>query len=499
MKDPSRIYRWLLLVASVVTIVYLVGAAVRENYLAQWQTVQHEYRNILREKATDDRGRELLAKFRVEMKQASIPALGTVDRCVSCHNGVDDPRMTDVPQPHRTHPGHILDKHPVDRFGCTVCHHGQGAAMTFNEAKAEDVFWDYPLLPPEMTEATCVTCHDAEKLPPDQIPLLVAGMKLYQEQSCGSCHKLGGRGGALGPALDNEGAKTKHQLVMTDLKPPHTTWNWQNAHFRDPGGVVPDSLMRNPTVTRPEALALTAYMLSQWKRDVPESYLAPDKIEQKYRALHPVPLTGEQVYRQYCAACHGNGAYTRWDKKFNRFIPAIRGISLISTATREYFQSNIEQGRPGTQMPAWGPHAGGLLPEEINGVIEYLRSGAPGSGAPAAPAMTALTLHGDASNGLSLFLRNCAGCHGMNGRGGMAPEIGNPVFQRAATDEFIIRTVRNGRIGTAMPAFQRNDAPAFSDQDIADVLAYLRTLGEPRGQKAMAQNAISGTPPGGKP
>src|SRR5262249_28427668 len=151
-------------------------------------------------------------------------------------------------------------------------------------------------------------------------------------------------------ALDNEGAKTKHQLIMTNLKPPHTTWNWQNAHFRDPGGVVPDTLMRNPTVTRQEALALTAYMLSQWKRDVPESYLAPDKIEQKYRALHPTPLTGEQVYQQYCTACHGNGTYTRWDKKFNRFIPAIRGVSLISTATREYFQSNIEQGRPGTQM-----------------------------------------------------------------------------------------------------------------------------------------------------
>jgi cytochrome c oxidase cbb3-type subunit 3 len=240
-------------------------------------------------------------------------------------------------------------------------------------------------------------------------------------------------------------------------------------------------------------------MLSQWKRDVPESYLAPDKIEQKYRALHPVPLTGEQVYRQYCTGCHGNGTYTRWDKKFNRFIPAIRGVSLISTAAREYLQANIEQGRPGTQMPAWGPHAGGLLPEEIAGVIEYLRSGASGAGAPAVPAMTVLTLLGDASNGLSLFLRNCAGCHGMNGRGGMAPEIGNPVFQRAASDEFILRTMRNGRIGTAMPAFQRNDAPVFSDQDIADVLAYLRTLGEAKGQKAMAQNATSGTPSGGKP
>jgi cbb3-type cytochrome c oxidase subunit III len=258
--------------------------------------------------------------------------------------------------------------------------------------------------------------------------------------------------------------------------------------------VVPDSLMRNPTVTRQEALALTSYMLSQWKRDVPESYLAPDKIEQKYSKLHPEPLTGEQVYRQYCTACHGNGAYTRWDKKFNRFIPAIRGVSLISTATREYFQNNIEQGRPGTQMPAWGAHAGGLLPEEITGVIEYIRAGAPPT-----PTMTALTQHGDASNGLSLFLRNCAGCHGMNGRGGMAPEIGNPVFQQAATDEFILRTIRNGRIETAMPAFQPNEAPAFSDQDIADVLAYLRTLGEPRGQKAKAQKATSGTPPGGKP
>ena len=494
MKDLSRIYRWLLLVASVVTVVYLVGAAVHENYLAQWKTIQREYRDILHQKATDDRGRELLAKFRIEMKQASVPALGAVDRCVSCHNGIDDPRMTDVEQPHRVHPGHILDKHPVDRFGCTVCHHGQGAALTFREAKADDVYWDYPLLPPEMTEATCVTCHDAEKLPHDQIPLLTAGIQLYKEKSCGSCHKIAGRGGALGPALDNEGAKTKHQLIMTNLKPPHTTWNWQLTHFRDPGAVVNASLMRNPTVTKQEALALTVYMLSQWKRDVPESYLAPDKIEQKYRALHPTPLTGEQVYQQYCTGCHGNGTYSRWDKKFGRFVPAIRGVSLLATASREYLQMNIEHGRPGTLMPAWGPHAGGLLPEEISAVIDYLRSGAF-----APPVSPPLSAHGDASKGLSLFLRNCVGCHGMNGRGGIAPEIGNPVFQQAATDELIVRTVRNGRIGTAMPAFQRKDAPAFSDQDVADVLAYLRSLGESVSHKAVAQNATPSALPGARP
>jgi cbb3-type cytochrome c oxidase subunit III len=494
MKDPSRIYRWMLLVASLVTIVFLVGAAVQENYLAQWKVIQRQYRNLLEAKATDDRGRELLARYKIEMKQVSIPALSTVDRCVTCHNGIDDPRMTDVSQPHRVHPGHILDKHPVDRFGCTVCHHGQGAAMTFREAKADDVYWDYPLLPPEMTEATCANCHDAEKLPPDQAPLLLTGMKLYQEKSCGSCHKLGGRGGVLGPALDNEGAKTRHQLIMTNLKPPHTTWNWQLAHFRDPGKVVDASLMRNPTVTQTEALALTAFMLSQWKRDVPESYLAPDKIEQKYRALHPIPLTGEHVYQQYCTACHGNGTFSRWDKKFKRFVPGIRGVSLATTASSEYLQANIEQGRPGTQMPAWGPHAGGLMPEEITAVIGYLRNGATAAIAQSAPLPP-----GDAQHGLFLFLRNCYGCHGMNGRGGIAPEIGNPVFQQAATDAFIVRTIQNGRVGTAMPAFQRKEAPAFSDQDVADVLAYLRTLRATGTQKTMAQNVTTSAPSGGKP
>jgi cytochrome c oxidase cbb3-type subunit 3 len=143
-------------------------------------------------------------------------------------------------------------------------------------------------------------------------------------------------------------------------------------------------------------------------------------------------------------------------------------------------------------MPAWDKQAGGLLPEEITAVIEYLRAGAP-----AMEKMPALTVAGDSSRGLALFLRNCAGCHGMDGRGGIAPEIGNPIFQKAATDEFIVRTIRSGRQGTAMPAFQRPDAPAFSDQDIADVLAYVRTFGEHKREKTIAKNAIPVS--GGRP
>ena len=494
MKDPSLKYRWLLLGTSLLTIGYLVAAAVRENFLSEWYHVQRDYQGILREKATDDRGRAISRDFRVELKQVSVPALKVVDRCVSCHNGIDDPRMTDVPLPHTVHPGDILKNHPADKFGCTICHQGQGPAVTFEDAKGEDAFWDYPLLDHNLVQSSCFACHDVEKLPPAQVPLVVEGQELYQEKSCGSCHKLGGRGGSLGPSLDNEGAKTKHQLILTNLAPPHTTWNWHEAHFRDPAGIVPASQMKNPALSGPQVLALTVYMLAQRQRDVPESYLAPDKLEEKVRRLHPVPLSGEQVYHQYCLACHGEGSYGRWDKTFKRFIPAIRGLSLQATADRVYLETQIKLGRPGTQMPAWARQAGGLLPEEINAVLDYIQPPASRGAVVAVAHAPAGLPRGDSTRGAALFTSYCSGCHGPAGHAGVAPEISNSVFQQAASDDFIITTIRNGRRGTAMPSFQPHveGARSLSDRDLSDLLAFLRELGRPQGGTLAAQASGSG-------
>jgi cbb3-type cytochrome c oxidase subunit III len=497
MNNQSKLFRWVLLGASVVTIVYLVLAAIRENYMAEWQHMQRQYRTYLQSKAVDLQGRELLKNYRIELKQASIPKLNTVDRCVSCHNGIDDPRMVDVPSPHAVHSGDILKNHPVDRFGCTICHHGQGAATNFHDAKAEDAFWDYPLLSREMTQSSCYACHDIERLPRNQVALLREGLELFRTKSCGSCHKLGGRGGTLGPSLESEGAKTKHQLTMVNLKPPHTTVRWHEAHFRDPGEVVTGSQMRNPTVTPREAKALTAFMLAQWPRDIPESYQAPDKIDQQYRALHPQPLTGEAAYRQFCLACHGEGTYGRWDKIFKRFIPAIRGPSLLATATPEYFQTNIGSGRPGTQMPAWGVQAGGLQPAEILALVDYLQAGTDHKTAPDAAGTKPVT-QGDVARGAILFTRNCAGCHGVTGRGGIAPELANPTFQQAASDHFIVTTIRNGRQSTAMPSFQKPGSAGLGDAEISDLLAYVRTWGRgPAGNPA--QSKEQSRTPGGLP
>ncbi|MBZ5617487.1 MAG: c-type cytochrome [Acidobacteriia bacterium] len=463
--DPSRPYKWATVICSVVSIGFLVAAAVRENISADWRGHQAVFRGILEAKAKDDASRAAARNLPIEIRQVTVPALHTVDRCVSCHLGIDDPRMTDAPNPHRVHPKRLLAIHRVEKFGCTVCHQGQGAALNFEEAKAEDYFWDYPLLPASLTEATCASCHDPRALPAGAADKLVLGGKLFEEKGCNGCHKLNGKGGQLGPALDNVGLKTKHQFVRAHLQGSQTNWNWMAEHFRDPAGIVPGSLMPAPALSHPQVEALTVYMLSLRERDLPAEYLAPDKIDQQYARLHPAAPDGAVLYHRYCAACHDTGLHSRWDKKFQRFVPGIRNAAFVRTEDDECLAENIREGRPGTRMPGWGPKAGGLSDVETAALVAYLRTSAPAVPLPAAPP------HGDAARGATLFAQECAGCHGMDGKGLIAPALANPVFQRAASDAFIAQTIRVGRENTPMPAFGRS---GFSESDIGDLLAFIR-------------------------
>lgn len=478
MKDPSRLFRWILLVASLLTIGMLLVAAVRENFFAQWFWVQREYRSLLREKATDDQGRELARNFRVELKQVTVPALGAVDRCVACHNGIDDPRMTNVKQPHRVHPGNLMLTHPADRYGCVACHQGQGSATSFRDAKAEDAYWDYPLLPKEFTQATCLTCHDVERLAqtaPAQVALVREGMRLFEEKSCASCHKIGGRGGILGRALDNEGLRTKHQFVLANLAPPHTTWRWHAAHLLDPAGIVPGSQMINPRVSESEAQALTAYILSLRQRDVPESYLAPDKIVQKYRALHPEPWVGERIYRAYCSACHlPEGQGSNYASLGVRSL-AIGSPDFLDVATDEFILKTLETGRPERKMPPFAARNGTLSAGEARSLVAYLRKRSP---APASLGEVERAL-ADRSLGEKLYQADCASCHGDAGQGTALGSLLATADSKVASRAAAYRATTEGVADTAMPRYS-----AYTAAQLRSVLDYVVALPTVPGSRA---------------
>src|SRR5207253_2806593 len=57
--------------------------------------------------------------------------IARVDRCMSCHAGINKAGFEDQPNPWKTHPRRelYLGKHPPEKFGCTPCHGGQGPAV----------------------------------------------------------------------------------------------------------------------------------------------------------------------------------------------------------------------------------------------------------------------------------------------------------------------------------------------------------------------------------
>jgi len=77
----------------------------------------------------------------------------------------------------------------------------------------------------------------------------------------------------------------------------------------------------------------------------------------------------------------------------------------------------------------------------------------------------------DTVKGGQLYAKHCATCHGVDGVNVM-PDA--PNFARSERllrpDVFILATIKEGK--NAMPSYQG----VLKDQDILDVIAYLRTL-----------------------
>jgi putative heme-binding domain-containing protein len=97
-----------------------------------------------------------------------------------------------------------------------------------------------------------------------------------------------------------------------------------------------------------------------------------------------------------------------------------------------------------------------------------------------------------AEAGKKLFDSNCAGCHGLDARGGEhAPNIAtNPELQRMS-DEQLFRTVHDGAASGSMPAF----GAILSDDKIKAVGAYLRSL---QGHSGGEHTPLPGDPAAGK-
>jgi len=139
-----------------------------------------------------------------------------------------------MPHPYASHPRldlflGSLSPHPVDKFGCSICHQGQGSETAFKWAthtpndliqaktwtREHDWFrnenWAWPMFPKRFVESGCLKCHhdivDLEpsvKYPDPPAPKLIAGYETIRRYGCFGCHEINGFAGAdkrIGPDL----------------------------------------------------------------------------------------------------------------------------------------------------------------------------------------------------------------------------------------------------------------------------------------------------------
>ena len=441
-----------------------LALAFNTGHEPEWEQYQDDYKEFLIKNAKDDSTKRRAEKIKIGIQQIYLSDLKRPDRCTSCHLGVENPLMADAEIPFKQHSGDYLENHSVAEFGCTVCHNGQGRALNKREAHGEEhTHWDFPIMPTKYIQSSCAQCHDYEMLKKEGGEKVAKGEELFRKKGCRGCHKLDRVGGDLGKALDGIGSKARAYFPMKHVIGDRTIYNWVRQHFDDPRKIVPESEMR-VFLTGEEADLLTTYILTFRTELIPHNYRLIKNI------IIP-KVDGKSLYTMYCSACHTDGKYSVYDEIFKRTIPAIMNPAFLKTVNDENLKNIIKEGRSGTQMTAWKADTTGLTDDKIDKIVKYIARNRPEE----KPEPFGFSgFKSDPKHGEELYKVRCALCHGEDGKGGKSL-LGINLRAKSDDSEFLALTVRDGREGTPMVPFGKKGV-GLEDQDIVDVVAYVRTL-----------------------
>ena len=410
-------------------------------------------------------------------RNAFDQAVARVDRCTSCHAGVDRAGFDQDPQPFATHPARdvLLTKHPTDKFGCTPCHGGQGPAVnSVDTAHGEVQFWEHPLLRGDMVQASCPGCHTNLRLPhADQI---AKGEQLFEQLGCVGCHLVQGYGDLPkpGPYLRRISAKVNP--------------DWLVSWIENPKAYRPHTRMPWFMFTREQATAIAAYLWNAtqaesqaWLADngPPPSAIDPHNAELVAKGKELADSLG-------CRGCHGFAPEESPALlgKTKDIAPNLSNIAGKTDARWIYHWIKGPRGySPEARMPSLR-----LSDDEAIALTSYLLT----LGTPVAPGTGAEALQSPqlAKDGEALVRKyGCGGCHnipGMEQESRIGVEL--TTFGQKGLEELFFgnhtdipitwrdwtynklktpRTYETERIEQLMPQF------SLDDEDIQSLLVFL--------------------------
>ena len=260
-----------------------------------WRWYQAEFQKLVREKFGAEKARAVPSGT----QQIWIKDLGNADRCITCHQGILWKGFEKADHPFRTHPPEPLKAHPVEKYGCTSCHGGQGFSIDLETAHGPVPHWEEPLLGQRLGEdyslvddkkallqMNCNVCHryDRETKGADFIN---HAKRLVNAKGCRACHVINGRGGTIGPDLTWEGDKAAEQFDMTRLSGQRTAFAWHVAHLKEPKALAPDTVMPNFNFGTKDAQSLAMLVMS-WRH-------APVPVEFRPGVARTDPQTADEI------------------------------------------------------------------------------------------------------------------------------------------------------------------------------------------------------------
>ncbi len=348
-------HRELLLLLFAAALMVAVGvAAIVHDTAPEWKYYQSEFREIVAERFGDVDPATLPSGI----QQIWVEKLDRVDRCTTCHLGIAWRGLEEVEQPWTTHPlAEIFGDHPMEEFGCTVCHGGQGFALTEYDAHGFVEHWEEPLLsdiaaseydprnPPPLHEIQYNFCHRYERFT-EGMPYINRAKEFVRVKGCKICHRINGDGGKLGPDLTRVGDRHAESFDFSNLvSEQQSVFNWHIKHFGSPTTIVPGSIMPEMNFSSTDSQALAMLVMS-WRddQDLPLAFfpgielkdeMTAEEIERDRRMREG---DGAFFVEHSCFVCHSIKAY---DIK----SPTDKGpdLSLAPDDVRARFNKTVEE------------------------------------------------------------------------------------------------------------------------------------------------------------
>ncbi len=461
--------------------------AILNEYRQNERKARNAVNDILKNVQKWQTRRERLAAAPIEIRQVMMldydrnpfnDPKARVDRCQTCHLGWNEEVMEDAREPYRKHPlPELLATHSPEKFGCTPCHRGQGAALTAGMAHGEDDhYWENPLLRGKDVWASCNECHENESILAGA-PEFTKAKRLMIESGCHGCHEIKGY---------TDLPKIGPQLTSISFK---TTPTWVYRWVKNPKDYNPHTRMPNFKLSDEEAEAVTAYLVSVSEKGnfafaSPKGAYAGGSVQR-----------GKEVFETAgCQACHVVGEMTKVRQARGTSYDIAPELTRVgSKVNPEWLYDWVRNPRhfnPTTKMPNLR-----LTDGEARDIVAYLMTLKDERELPS-PALD-LASEQVVKRGEKVIREyGCNGCHlipGMEKEGRVSVSLSN--FGRKKVDEmdfgdthvphtwhdWVYNKLKNARVFQTDRIVQKMPVFSFTEDEITSLRMFLlaQTKDEP--------------------